>query len=342
MSNHIFELKNPVGDSQGAIMMEVMDGVVIDAQKKIDILLSSSSTLMNKYINTNQVTDSKASKIIIIVVVFIMISLVVGGFFYVKEITKPLGFGHDGIAPMSGVGVELRGAFRVGTATMNYSVYTTNGPTLKTPSGVEPLESGMLMFMNLKDNNNNRAFGSRIGLLPFSNSSTEIGFSYYSAGNVGTKGTAYENIGAKLFAFDFSFVKQLPEIGGIVDIKSQYAKSTIDNITYTVEEEPGVFEDLIFNNVSSSYYGQLSYRPTMSGTDFIKKLEFVGRYSKLETPIGSGFATNKKEFSFGLNYWLNWHSVLKLNYQNITGEGGHDVVGKINEKALFLNWAIGF
>jgi hypothetical protein len=256
--------------------------------------------------------------------------------------TKPLGFGHDGIAPMSGVGVELRGAFRIGSGTMNYSVYTTNGPTLKTPNGEEPMESGMLMFDNLKDNNNNRAFGTRIGLLPFSDSSTEIGFSYYAAGNVGTKETAYENIGAKLFAFDFSFVKQLPEIGGIVDIKSQYAKSTIDNITYTVEEEPGVFEDLNFNNVSSSYYGQLSYRPTMSGNSFIKNLEFVGRYSKLETPVGSGFATNKKEFSFGLNYWLSWHSLIKLNYQNITGEGGHDVVGKINEKALFLNWAIGF
>src|SRR5680860_714217 len=29
LSNHIFELKNPVGDSKGALMMEVMDGVII-------------------------------------------------------------------------------------------------------------------------------------------------------------------------------------------------------------------------------------------------------------------------------------------------------------------------
>jgi len=256
--------------------------------------------------------------------------------------TKPLGFGHDGIAPMSGVGVELRGAFRVGASTMNYSFYTTNGPTLKTPDGVEPMESGMLMFENLKDNNNNRAFGSRIGLLPFSDSSTEIGFSYYSTSKIGTKGTVFENLGAKLFAFDFSFVKQIPIIGGIVDVKSQYAKSKIDNITYTVEETPGVFEDLIFNNINSSYYGQLSYRPSMFENNFVKNLELVGRFSKLETPVGSGFATNKKEFSIGLNYWLTWHSLIKLNYQNITGEGGHDVVGKFNEKAFFINWAIGF
>jgi hypothetical protein len=256
--------------------------------------------------------------------------------------TRPLGFGHDGIAPISGVGVELRGAFRIGAATMNFSVYGTNGPRLKTPGGEEPLESGMLMFMNLKDNNNSRAYGTRIGLLPFSDSSTEIGFSYYTSNKVGTKGSMYENIGANLYAFDFSYVKQIPVIGGTVDAKAQYNNSKIDNTTYSVEEEPGEFEDLIFNNESKSYFGQLSYRPTMSETEFIKNLEFVGRYSKLETPEGSGFETNQEEFSMGLNYWLNWHSVVKLNYQHITGEGGHDVVGKIDQNGLFLQWALGF
>jgi len=256
--------------------------------------------------------------------------------------TRPLGFGHDGIAPISGVGVELRGAFRVGTSTMNYSVYSTNGPRLKTPMGEEPLESGSLMFMNLKDNNNSRAYGTRIGLLPFSDSSTELGFSYYTSSKVGTKGSMYENIGANLYAFDFSYVKQIPVIRGTVDVKAQYNKSKIDNITYNVEEEPGEFEDLIFNNESKSYYGQLSYRPTMSETNFIKNLEFVGRYSKLETPEGSGFETNQKEYSMGLNYWLNWHSVVKLNYQSITGEGGHDGGEEIDQKGFFVQWAIGF
>ena len=91
LSKIIFELKKPIGNTQGALMMKVMDGVIIDAGKKIDILSLSSSSLMSEYINANQVTDSKASKIIIIVVVFIMISLVVGGFYYVKEITKAIG-----------------------------------------------------------------------------------------------------------------------------------------------------------------------------------------------------------------------------------------------------------
>ena len=90
LSKNIFELKKPIGNRNGAIMMEVMDGSVLKAEKKIDILLSTSSALMSKYINSNQVTHTRASRIIILVVVFLMISLLVGGFYYVKEITKSI------------------------------------------------------------------------------------------------------------------------------------------------------------------------------------------------------------------------------------------------------------
>lgn len=256
--------------------------------------------------------------------------------------TKPLGFGHDGIAPGSGVGVELRGAFRMGASTVNYSVYSTNGPGLKTPQGVEPIEAGMLNFENLIDNNNSTAIGGRIGLLPFSDSSTEIGFSVYSTNKVGDTGSIYENLEANLYALDFSFVKQIPSLGGTFDVKSQYNHSKIDNITYTIEETPGVFEDLIFNNESHSFYTQISYRPSMSGNDFVRKLEFVSRYSKLKTPTGSGFEADKKEYSFGLNYWISWRSLIKLNYQNISGTGGHDTIGGFNQNGVYIHWAIGF
>ena len=87
LSKNIFALKNPIGNNNGAIMMEDMDGNVLRAEKKINILLSSSSTLMGKYINSNQITNTRAPRIIILVVVILMISLLVGGFYYVKEIT---------------------------------------------------------------------------------------------------------------------------------------------------------------------------------------------------------------------------------------------------------------
>lgn len=256
--------------------------------------------------------------------------------------TKPLGFGHDGIAPGSGVGVELRGAFNIGSSTLNYSFYNTNGPGIKTPEGVEPDEAGLLSFENLRDNNNSRAFGGRIGILPFADASTEVGASFYTTSKVGDRGSIYENLGADLYAFDFSFVKQISGLGGTVDVKSQYNNSKVDNMVYEIEEEPGVFEEFDFDNDSYSFYTQLSYRPTMSENNFIKKLEFVGRYSKLKTPEGAGWESNKEEYSFGLNYWISWRSLIKLNYQNINGKGGHDTVGGFSQNGVYLHWAIGF
>ena len=111
--------------------------------------------------------------------------------------TTPLGYGHDGIAPSSGIGVELRGAFDLGGPKLNYSVYSTNGPRLKDGSE-EPEEAGMLLFQNYEDNNNSKAFGGRIGLLPFADSSTEIGFSTYSTNKAGSRDSNYENVGAFL------------------------------------------------------------------------------------------------------------------------------------------------
>ena len=100
--------------------------------------------------------------------------------------SKPLGFGHDGIAPSSGVGVELRGAFYLGNTKWNYSTYLTNGPTIKDGSD-EPEEAGMLSFENLLDNNTSKAFGGRIGVFPFTDSSTELGYSMYTTNGTGEK-----------------------------------------------------------------------------------------------------------------------------------------------------------
>lgn len=253
--------------------------------------------------------------------------------------TRPLGFGHDGIAPSSGIGVELRGAFDLGGPKLNYSVYSTNGPRLKDGSE-EPEEAGMLMFQNFEDNNNSKAFGGRIGLLPFADSSTEIGFSTYSTSKVGARDSDYENVGAFLYAIDFAFIKQIPAIKGFIDIKGQYNNSNIDDATYTEVHEDGDEEEYTFDNKSNSLYAQLSYRPTMAGSDFLKKLELVGRYSNLNTPEGAEWEEQSDQYSFGLNYWLTWRSVIKVAYETTDTVGGHDGGGTTN--GFFVHWAIGF
>jgi hypothetical protein len=136
---------------------------------------------------------------------------------------------------------------------------------------------------------------------------------------------------------DFSFIKQIPAIGGMVDIKSQYNNSKIDSATYFDPEDGDTYT---FDNESNSFYAQLSYRPTMSESDFIKKLEFVGRYSSFNAPVDAEWAGEAEQYAFGLNYWLSWRSLVKVAYQTTDTIGGHD--GDGNTKGFFIHWAIGF
>jgi hypothetical protein len=254
--------------------------------------------------------------------------------------TRPLGFGHDGIAPASGIGVELRGAFDLGGPSLNYSAYLTNGPRLKDGS-VEPEEAGMLMFQNFEDNNLSKAIGGRLGLLPFSDSSTEIGISAYTTSGAGAVDSPYEDIGAFLYALDFAFAKQIPGLSGVVDVKAQYNSSNVDTATY-IEIEDDIAEEYSFDNQSNSFYGQLSYRPTMAVSDFLKKIEIVGRYSDFNAPEGALWEEKSTQYAFGINYWLTWRSVIKMSYQTKETEGGHDSTGITNTDGFYLHWAIGF
>ncbi len=255
----------------------------------------------------------------------------------------PLGFGHGGIAPAAGTGVEVRGAIPVGSAKLLYYAYAVNGPRLN--SGVdEPEEAGQLMFENLIDNNNNKAFGGRLGLLPFSNSSLELGASVYG-GTVGDRNDSlYSNVGALLYAFDFSYVRQLSAVRGILDIKAQYNISNVDQATYFEEELDGSFTPYTFNNNSNASFAQLSYRPTMAGNDIVKNFELVGRYSNFQAPEGSEWEQQSTQWSFGINYWLSWRTVFKVNYQSTVQQGGHGVPAgeTVTTNGLFVHWAMGF
>lgn len=258
--------------------------------------------------------------------------------------TRPLGFGHDGIAPSSGIGVELRGAFDLKGAALNYSLYTTNGPRLN-DGNLEQEEAGILHFENFEDNNTGKAIGGRLGLLPFKDSSTEIGFSAYSASNTGDTDSGFEDVGAFLYALDFSFVKQISGLSGIVDIKTQYNNSNVDDATYIEIHEDGDEEEYTFDNMSDSFYTQLSYRPTMAESDFLKKIELVGRYSNFNAPEGALWEEKSNQYAFGINYWLSWRSLIKISYQTTDTEGGHhegEEAASATTNGFFIHWAIGF
>ncbi len=245
-----------------------------------------------------------------------------------KFASAPLAIGHDGIAPMADIGVEIRGGLQLGKSKLSYSLYAVNGPRIKDGTE-EPKEAGMLAFENATDNNNNKAFGSRIGFLPFSNSSLEIGVSGYYAmpgsttspfeGDTLNEDINYKNVTALLTALDFSYTKIISPLKGIIDIKGQYNLSDVSKATYFNAEDTSRYT---FINKSSAFYAQLAYKPAFVENKVLKNCEIVGRYTTYVTPTGSLWESNQSQIEVGLNYWFTWRTVLKMSYQMTDGAMG--------------------
>ncbi|VAX27806.1 hypothetical protein MNBD_IGNAVI01-216 [hydrothermal vent metagenome] len=255
--------------------------------------------------------------------------------------SNPLGFTHEGqVGPMSDLGVEIRGAaYMTRNAWINYSLYVVNGPKLNDGTD-EPEEGGQLHYNNYIDNNKAKSFGGRIGILPLYNSSLEIGLSG-QFGKVGTSKTAYENIGSQLYAIDLSYVTRLDFMKSMLDIKGQWNRVSVDQASYPDPENAD--QSYTFENVSNAYYGQVSIKTAFVDNDFFNKLEFVGRYSKLELPSKAVWGGEDTQITVGINYWLDWRTVVKFAYQTLDSSGEADGHSSVTQGDAFLmHWSIGF
>lgn len=241
--------------------------------------------------------------------------------------TVPLGFSHDGVGPDSEVGVCFNGGAPIGPSKINYALYVSNGPSLDTGEE-EPHEAGMLNYGSTADNNKNKAVGGRLGILPISNSSLELGGSAQFA-KVGAAGSEFEDVRTAMFAADLTYINQLDFIKGFLDLKAQWNIVKVDDADYVDPENPA--NTYTYDNRRDTWFAQFAYRPTLMRNDVLKNVEVVFRYSNLDLPDGAHESEDVKQWAVGLNYWLNWRSVVKLAYQS---------EGEVN--AFFVQSAISF
>lgn len=259
--------------------------------------------------------------------------------------TGPLGAGHDGIIPSNDIGVELRGGSYLGNLKINYSFYAVNGSQLN-DGEEEPEEAGILHHAVFPDNNKGKTVGGRFGFFPFSNSSLEVGLSGMY-GQVGTQETDLEDVNALHYAADLSYVRTLSALSSVLDLKAQYSAVNVDDANYPFHENP---DDLVtFDNNSDTWFTQLSLRPALVENEFIRNVEFAGRYSALKTPVGSEWEVDQTQIDLGINYWFDWRTVLKVSYRISNSAGdeheeeeapGHG--GAVEGSAFFVHWAVGF
>lgn len=245
-----------------------------------------------------------------------------------KLATDPMG-----IADMTPTdyGVEVEGGLPLGSMKLNYDVALSNGNQL--------LGDGTLASGNIVDNNNNKTVTARIGWLPFSNSSLELGVSGMF-GKVGDMGSPYANAVGNMYAFDLNYVKTFSPV--LLNIKAQYNIQNITNENFINPNDST--QSYTFNNHTTAGFVQCSVRPT-EANNFLKNFELAGRYTSYNLPGNSTFGTNQHTVTVGLDYWLSWRTVLKATYETYTGNstaskslGSYN--GLTNTNTFYLQFSI--
>jgi hypothetical protein len=202
--------------------------------------------------------------------------------------------------PGSDFGIGLSGGLPLGDMKWSYDVSLTNG--------LQVLPDGELQASGIVDNNKGKMVSGRIALLPFSNSSLEIGISALHS-NAGDAGSSFTSANVDMYGADVNFVKTFDPF--LINIKGQYNRINVTKENYINLLDSSFYS---FTNKTSSSFAQFSVRPVGLSNNILKNFELAYRYVNYTTPVNSTFGQNYHENDFGLDYWFTWRTVLKLTY----------------------------
>ena len=215
-----------------------------------------------------------------------------------KLASAPPGFGEDQVAPMSEIGLQLRGGAPIGAARLNYAVYVGNGPELE-EDGME-IEAIMTEGFT-RDQDGTKVVGARVGILLIPR--LEIGLSAVSG-----KATVTNSMTAP----------------GVVDPNRDYSAAGADLTYHTggfkllgeyLRQKVGAAPASVAPDASewNIWYAQVSYYFSMPGW------ELVLRYADYDSPHAS---QDQKQTALGVNYWIAPHAAAKLTYESNDGQTG--------------------
>jgi len=245
-----------------------------------------------------------------------------------KLATDPMGVAE--MAPAD-YGIEVEGGLPLGSMKMNYNFALTNSNLLNS--------DGTLSSGSMGDVNNNKTFTGRLGILPLSNSSLELGVSGMF-GKVGTPGTAFQNAKGTAYAFDLNYVNTIRPL--LINIKGQYNIKNISDVNYISPVDS--VTTYTFTNHSTASFIQCSIRPT-TVNNFLHDMELAGRYTTYNTPENSTWGSNQSSFTIGLNYWFSWRSAFRVSYESYTGNSTaskalNAFTGKTVKNTWYLQFSI--
>ena len=248
-----------------------------------------------------------------------------------KLATDPVGITGGPVG--SDWGVELEGGLPAGNMKVNYDVALTNGFQL--------LNDGSIQNPGITDNNLGKTVTGRFGWLPCLNSGLEIGVSGLY-GKAGDANSLYKNAATYMGAADVQYV--FSDSHALLNIKAQYNAAYVTRENYPNTNDSGQL--YTYNNFSMGYFAQISVRP-VTQSKVLRNLEFAARYSAYDTPKNSSWENQTQQISAGIDYWLNWRTVLKLTYENvISSNPANENLGiadlKTIQNMLFVQFSVQF
>lgn len=158
--------------------------------------------------------------------------------------------------------------------------------------------------------------GFRIGILPVPQ--LRLGYSFQFS-KVSPSG--FEEVDSTLHGIDFDYVETIEPIKGIVTARGGWVWSNLSTATYDPTGSLG-FGPIRFNNDRNGGYAEIAYRPTKADEQFLRNLEFVLRYDKLNIPSEAPGGGDQEQWGYGLDYWLTDRTVVKTAYINASEDDG--------------------
>jgi len=213
--------------------------------------------------------------------------------------SAPPGFGHDGAAPISEVGLQLRGVGIIGDRSkLTYAAYVGNGPRIVAEDGeIHAIEAEGFA----SDADDEKVVGGRVALLPIPN--LELAFSA-ATGDVAVVEDEFGDVSGDptrdydVLGFDASYRWKS------LDLRGEYVSQEVGENPLSIAAEGGKWE---------TWYAQAAYQFADG------KWEGVVRYTDFQSPHADD---TQEQLALGVNYLITPSAMLKFGYESNTGEPG--------------------
>lgn len=208
--------------------------------------------------------------------------------------TAPAGFGHGGIAPLTDLGLQVRGGALLGGVQVGYTAYVSNGPQLTLHHGRVEVENEATA-----SSRDQKAFGGRFSVIPIPH--VELGVSGILANSLtGDVANLQTRPDYRLAAVDGAYT------AGPWDVRFEYMDSKLDAfIDAQGDPAPALNGSLWYAQAAYQFgswepvirYGELQYRAWNAGSNTL-----VERKTKRTT--------------IGINYLFAPSLIGKLAYES--------------------------